>query len=179
MWSYNPKMAYPVTKIRQIAATLSTTMLVACGGGDSSNGDGGYGNFVTNATTATIADKLAALYILEGKSVDGAIKTCFSQNGISGASLNCATNAKTALVLAFTNTALSDLQSLLATNTIDKTAVVTLLNQYNTTDLLWLNKDTFASKMTMTSDQVSELSGSYSSKINLYYSNLILRFSSL
>jgi hypothetical protein len=170
-------MAYPVTKIRHIAAALSTTMLVACGGGDST--DGGYGNLATIATTATITDKLAALYILESSAVDGAIKTCFSQYGTSGASLSCATNAKTALVLSFTNTALSDIESVQATNTIDKTAVVALLNQYNTTDLLWLNKDTFSSKVTMTSAQVSELAGSYSSKINLYYSNLILRVSSL
>jgi len=161
-----------------IAAVLSTTVLVACGGGGS-NSSGGSNNSATSATTAIIKSNLTALYNSESISVDGAIKNCFYQNGMSGASLNCATNVKTAFVLSFTNSALSNINSIWATNTIDKTAVVALLDQYNSSDLLWLNTDTFAPTMTMTADEVAALSGSYSSKVNLYYSNLILRVNSL
>lgn len=162
-----------------IATALSATVLVGCGGGGSSNSGGGSNNSATNATTAMIKSNLAALYTSEGVSVDGAIKNCFYQNGISGASLSCATNVKAAFVLSFTNSALSSINSIWDTNTIDKTAVVALLDQYNSSDLLWLNTDAFAPTRTMTADEVSTLFGSYSSKVNLYYSNLILRVNSL
>jgi len=159
-----------------VAMALSTTMLVACGGGSNS---GGSSNSVTNATTAIIKNNLVAIYKSESDSVDGAVKNCFTQYGTSGASLNCATNVKAALVLSFTNSALSNINSIWAADTIDKAAVLALLDQYNSSDLLWLNTETFAPTMIMTAEDVFTLSGSYSSKVNLYYSNLILRVNSL
>ena len=173
------RMIHMAASIGLVATALSTTMLVACGGGGSSNSGGGSNSSATNATTALIKSNLVAIYKSESESVDGAVKNCFKQNGISGASLNCATNVKAALVLSFTNSALSSINSIWATDTIDKAAVLALLDQYNSSDLLWLNTETFAPTMIMTADEVSTLSGAYSSKVNLYYSNLILRVNSL
>jgi hypothetical protein len=164
-------------KIPICAGLVVAHCLVGCGGSGSGSASGsGQKQY---PSTAAIQSNMEQNYTNEESSVSSSIQACFRQNGESGAALVCSADAKQAVVLNFLNTVVANIATVRASESIDNTAIATLLANYQSEDIDWLNESTFAPTFTMTAAQVSALALDYGASVNASYSNALLQFSAI
>jgi len=156
---------------------IASSVIAGCGGGASGSND--TSQVAVTQLTSQIASNLMTNYALEINNVNNALQACYRQYGRSGNALICGANAKSAEVLAFTNTALANIKAIAINKAIDKSAVIEQLNQYRLADITWLNVNTFAPFVTMNTSELAALSPAYKTQVDTYYSNLFLQVNSL
>jgi len=156
---------------------ITSTLIIGCGGGASGGNE--TSQATTTQMTSQISSNLTTNYALQISNVNNALQACYRQYGRSGNALTCGANAKSAEVLVFTNTVLTNVKSIGFNRLIDKSAVIDQINQYKLADISWLNVNTFAPFVTMSTSELAALSPAYKTQVETYYSNLLLQINSL
>jgi hypothetical protein len=129
------------------------------------------------ASTTVIQTNMQINYQNESSNVSLAVSQCVAQYRSSGAGTTCSASAKQGAVQNFLNVMLANIQALKSSTPIDKVAIATMFQAYQTQDLAWLSVGAIGP--TTTTSLINAVSGSYYSSVNTSYSNALIQLAGM
>ena len=170
-------------KVKCILAALVVLTFVGCGGGggggDSNAGLTGTTIVTPNPTTAVLSNNMAANYGAIQGILATDMQSCKGQYtyspsaGITSCYIPDIQNEWTS----FLNTTYSNIQTVAASQSIDKTALASLVAQYEGATLGYINTNIFGGTWSVA--EVDEMSSLLAPSVNAAYSNFLLKLNAL